>query len=296
MKWPLQSKPASQLETPFFNLLYLHARGQGGPDPTIVWTSELPWKPVSDFLAKTNQSGDVMVGTTHLLIQAVGQALAIHPEFNRRVVGRNVHSFNDRNVCLATRLPGNNEVNLVLVAEADRKQIHEIAETVWHCQLAYRRQQDPVIRDRDRLRRLPGWFFRYSLRAFHWFEHLFPMPIFGRVDRFRNSPVLVNDFSQTRFPLMRGYKPSRMPDESKSLSVTLGPREQKVEWHDGQAVPVNVAPLCVRVDHRICDGFQLSQFVSTLIRLLAEPEKMQTAKEMESADNGLMNFENRKTA
>ena len=128
MKWPLHSKPASQLETPFFNLMYLHARGQGGPDPTIVWISELPWKPVSDFLAQINQSGDVMVGTTHLLIQAVGQALAIHPEFNRRVVGRNVHSFNDRNVCLATRLPGNNEVNLVLVAEADRKQLRQIAE------------------------------------------------------------------------------------------------------------------------------------------------------------------------
>ena len=87
-----------------------------------------------------------------------------------------------------------------------------------------------------------------------------------------------------------------MPDESKSLSVTLGPREQKVEWHDGQAVPVDVAPLCVRVDHRICDGFQLSQFVSTLIRLLAEPAKMQTAKEMDSANTGPINFENRKTA
>jgi len=296
LKWPLQSKPARKLETPFFNLMYLHARGQGGPDPTIVWVSELPWEPIHDYLVQTNRSGNLLVGTTHLLIQAVGQALAIHPEFNRRVVGRKVHSFKTRNVCLATRLPGNNEVNLVLVPEADRKQLREIAETVWNCQLAYRREQDPVIRDRDRLRRLPGWFFRYAIRTFHWIEHLYPMPIFGRVDRFRNSPVLVNDFSQQRFPSMRGYKPSRMPDESKSLSVTLGPREEKVVWRDGQPMPVNVAPLCVRADHRICDGFQLSQFVSTLIRLLAEPIKMQSAKEIDSASTGPANFEMRKTA
>ncbi|MCH2182410.1 MAG: 2-oxo acid dehydrogenase subunit E2 [Mariniblastus sp.] len=277
MKWPLESRAASRMETPFFNLLYLHAPGRGGPDPTIVWVSELPWEPLQDFLGQANRSAPVMLGTTHLLVQAVGQALAIHPEFNRRVVGRKVHAFKGTNVCLATRIPGNDEVNLVLIKDAGQKRLLEIAETIWHNQLAYRREKEPVIRDRDRLRRLPAWFFRYTLRAFHAIEHFWPMPIFGRVDRFRSSPVLVNDFSQKRFPAMRAYKPSRMPDESKSMSVTLGPREEKVIWRDGQPQPVQVAPLCVRADHRVCDGFQLSQFVSTLIELLSAPEKMRKA-------------------
>ncbi len=275
MKWPVRSKSAKRKETPFFNLMYLHAPGQGGPDPTISWTTEMPWKPVQAYLKRRNDRGHVMIGTTHLLIQAVAHALALHPELNRRVVGRRVHSFRDRNVCLATRQPGNNEVNLIMIYKADQTPLARIAHLVWHYQLEYRRKENPVVRDRDRLRRLPSWFFRTSLRLFQWTENLFPMPIFGRVDRFRSSPVLINDFSHSRFPTMRAYKPSRMPDESKSLSVTLGPREQKVIWQNGQPKPMNVSPLCVRGDHRICDGYQLSLFVTTLLRLLANPAAME---------------------
>ena len=275
MKWPLFPKPERRTETPFFNLLYLHAAGQGGPDPTIVWVSEVPWEPMQEYLKKANRSAPVMVGTSHLLVQAVGHALALHAEFNRRVVGRHVYPFKQINVCLATRLPNQNEVNLVLIQDAEQKGLPEIAEGIWHNQLAYRRQTEPVIRDRNRLRRLPGWFFRTIVRSFQGLETFFPLPIFGRLDRYRNSPVLVNDFSQKRLPSMRAYKPSRMPDESKSLSITLGPPEEKIVWHDGQPKPIKVAPLCVRADHRICDGYQLSQFVSTMIRLLSQPEIME---------------------
>ncbi|MEE2827080.1 MAG: 2-oxo acid dehydrogenase subunit E2, partial [Planctomycetota bacterium] len=105
MKWPLLPKPERTSDTPFFNLLYLHAAGQGGPDPTIVWVSEVAWDPMQEYLKSANRSAPVMLGTSHLLVQAVGHALALHPEFNRRVVGRRVYPFKEVNVCLATRLP-----------------------------------------------------------------------------------------------------------------------------------------------------------------------------------------------
>ena len=276
MKWPLQPEPISQVKTPFFNLVYLNARGQGGPDSTIMWTSEIPWQPLHGYIAKFNRHSDTLAGTTHLLVQAVGQALARHPSLNCRVLGRKVYRFRKTNVCLATRLPHKDEVNLVLIEDADRLPLGAISKAVWHAQIDYRRNQNPVIRDRDRLRRLPSWAFRYSLWFFQWLEKIISLPIICRLDRFRSSPVLVNDFSHHRFPIMRGYKPSRMPDESKSLSVTLGPAEEKVVWRDGVSVPLRVAPICIRVDHRICDGYQLSQFVSTLVNLLSNPEELES--------------------
>ena len=273
MKWPLKSRPVSRSETPFYNLLYLNARGQGGPDSTIIWTSEIRWDHILRYIENSNHNSPTMIGSTHLLVHAVGQALATHPELNRRVVGRRVFEYANCNVCLATRIPGYNEVNIVLVPDVDRKTVVQTANFIWRAQLSFHRNDSPCQRDRERIRRMPGWLFRVAFRTTQWLDRVFPLPIFGRMDRMRESAVLVNDFSHARFPVMRGYKPSRQPDESKPLSVTLGRPEERVVWSDGKAVPQRFAPICVRADHRICDGFELSQFISTLVRLLSEPAK-----------------------
>ncbi len=275
MNWPLKFKPVSRSETPFYNRLYLDARGQGGPDSTIVWTSEIEWDSMREYVDQYNQNSRTMIGSSHLLVQAVGQALATHPEMNRRVVRRRVYEYDGCHVCLATRVPGSNEVNIVLVNDADRKTTEDIAGLIWRSQLAYRRNDSPYLRDCERIRRMPAWLFRMAYRTSQWLDRLIHLPVLGRMDRLRESPVLVNDFSHTRFPVMRGYKPSRQPDESKPLSVTLGRPEERVVWKNGQPEPQRFAPLCVRADHRICDGFQLSQFISTLVGLLNEPVRMQ---------------------
>ena len=74
---------------------------------------------------------------------------------------------------------------------------------------------------------------------------------------------------------MRSYKPSRQPDESKPLSVTLGRAEERLVMEAGNPVSRKFAPICVRADHRVCDSFQLAQFVKTLTELLAAPQHMQ---------------------
>lgn len=274
MKWPLKREAVGKADIPFFNLLYLSARG-GGPDSTIVWTSEIAWEPLTRFIDQYNQRHDCMISTSALLVQAVGQALAKHPELNRRVVGRRVFEFANRNVCLATRVPKANEVNVITVHHAERKSVGQIASFLWKRQLDYHRNQSPYLRDRDRLKKLPGWIFGLMTKTSRWIETILPLPVLGRMDRLRESAVLVNDFSHPRFPIMRGYKPSRQPDESKPLSVTLGRCEQRVVIHADQPVVRQFAPLCVRADHRICDSFQLSRFIATLIQSLQAPETMQ---------------------
>ena len=290
MKWPLKPKPIANRKTPFFNLLYLSAAGHGGPDSSIVWTSELEWDPLQQHIAKFNQTNSRLVGSIHVLAQAVGHALAQHPEINRRVVGRRVYEFENCNVCLAMRVPRNQEVNVVQIKQADQRSLHQIAHIIWEKQMEFMRQTSAESRDFKRLRRLPTRLVRFAIRTVSFLDSCVRLPIFGRIDGLRESVVLINDFSSSRFPVMRGYKPSRQPGESKPLSVTLGRPEEKVVLSGGKPVAKLVAPITVRVDHRICDGYQLAKFTGTIIDLLHAPQSMdaghpgETFKESESVE------------
>lgn len=261
-------------------MLYLSARGQGGPDPTISWTTEIAWQPLQQFIQEFNQHHHKLISTSHLLAQAVGKAIGQHPEMNRRVVGRRVYQFKRCNVSLATRIPRDDEVKIVQIHDADKRTVGQIAYVVLKKQFGYIRGNSAECKDLKRIRLLPGWLLRWSVRTLDWLDRSIPLPTFGRIDRLRESVVLVNDYSHPRFPVMRGYKPSRLPNESKTISVTLGKAEAKVHWEGDQPVKKMMAPLVVRVDHRVVDGVQLAEFINTLSELLANPAQMQTDSDL----------------
>lgn len=285
MKWPQKRRPIPKSQVPFFNFLYLNATGKGGPDSTIVWNSEVPWNRLNQFVQQQNSGAGVMISPTALLVQAVGQSLARHPEMNRRVVGRRVFQFEHSHVCIATRVPNGNEVNVIMVPDVDDKYVGQVANFLWKKQLTFHRNDSPYIRDRERLKKTPGWVLRMLTTSTRFIDRFVPLPALGRIDRLRDSAVLVNDFSNVRFPVMRGYKPSRQPDESKPLNITLGRPEERVVFDQGRPVSKKFAPICVRADHRICDGFQLGQFVQSLIRILADPQGMQDVVTSLNASN-----------
>ena len=273
--FPLKFRPIPWRKTPFFNMLYLSARGQGGPDPTIAWTSEIEWQPLQDFIQEFNQHHHRLISTSHVLAQAVGWAIGQHPHLNRRVVGRRVYQFKNCNISLTTRIPNDDEVKVIQIQDADKKTVGQFAYIVFKKQLGYIRGNSPECKDLNRLGRIPGWLFRWSVRTVDWLDRHLPLPTLGRIDRLRESVVLVNDYSHPRFPTMRSYKPSRLPNESKTISVTLGKAEAKVHWEGDRAVKKMVAPLVVRIDHRVADGVQLAEFISTIGSLLADPAQMQ---------------------
>ena len=277
MKWPLKPKAVSPADTPFFNQHYLYASGSGTPDSTIVWTSEFPWQNVQQYIQHYKQKHSRFISTSHVLVQAIGQALAAHPEMNRRVVGRKVYEFKSCNVCLGTRVPGCNEVFVIQVHDVDQRPLYQIAYIIMMKQLEYARENSRSRRDLARFRKFPSWFSRWSMRVGDWMDRNFVVPVTGRIDRLRESGVFVNDFSSNRFPVMRSYKPSRQPGENKPISVTIGRAEEKVVWKNGAATVQQVAPITIRVDHRICDGFQLAQFVNTVVTKLTRPAEMEPA-------------------
>ncbi len=274
MKWPLKSSPVPRDQLPLYNLMYLHAPGIENADSTILWGTEIDATGLQAWLDVCRSDSPVLISTSHVLLQATAQALAQHPHLNRRVVGRRVFAFRNINLRLAFQNPAHGGVDVVLVRSAEKCSLQQIASLVWKTLLLAHRGEANIERDRQRMKSLPSWGFHWLLAFYRWLDRHWALPTVGRLDNLRCSAVLVNDLSFRNAPPMRCYKPTRFPDESISINITLGPMEEKVVVRDGQPVAGTVAPLFVRVDHRIVDAYQLGRFLATLRELLQHPAQM----------------------
>ncbi len=274
MKWPLQTPAVSRSEIPLHNLQYLHAPGADDADPTILWGTDVDVARLQAFLDEARGEGPVLITRSHVLLQATAQALARHPWLNRRVVGRRVFAFRELNLHMASHNPRNGEVDIVFVPRAARLTLQQIGGLVWKSLLDCRHGRAPVDHDRRRMKAMPAWLFHVLLSFYRWLDRRWPLPTFGRLDDLRCAAVLVNDLAFRGAPSMRCYKPTRFPDETVTINVTLGPIEEKVVVRDGQPVAGKVAPLFVRADHRIADAYQVGAFVATLRDFLQHPAQL----------------------
>jgi hypothetical protein len=277
MKWPLDSRPIPRSDIPFYNLPYLHACG-AEVDAAMVWGTEVEADDLQAFLGERNAHSPVLLSTAHVLLQATGRALARFPQLNRRVVGRRIYAFRQTNVRMSLYDRRRGDVDVVLLENADKLGLEQIARQLWQAQLEHAWDRAPIRRDQRRLRRLPAVLFDWCLRAYRALDRGFPLPALGRLDHLRSAAVLVNDLSFRGAPPMRSYKPTRFPDDSTPLSVTLGPIEPRPVVHHGRLAVAEVAPLFVRADHRITDSNLLGRFVAALRAMLADPAGMQEAE------------------
>ncbi|MCH5377155.1 MAG: 2-oxo acid dehydrogenase subunit E2, partial [Planctomycetes bacterium] len=171
-----------------------------------------------------------------------------------------------------------------LVLPVDERSLSETAVIVWKSLLEGTLGSSAFERDRRRVHRLPALAFHAFVRCYGWLDRMFPLPTFGRLDRLRAGAVLVNDLSFRGAPPMRCYKPTKFPDESAALNVTLGPMEERAVVRSGQIVASTVAPLFVRADHRITDAYGLGRFLATLRELLENPARMESCVDTTSGD------------
>ncbi len=275
MQWPLARKPVPAGEIPFYNLHYLY--GCRAPaDPTIVWGTDILAEGMTKYVRDCNRTGKTLISPAHVLVQAVGRALARHPELNRRIVGRRIFDFRDVNVRMMTYNRQLREVEVLLIRNADTLTLERIARVLWKNQ--HRAASGSTLDHEDKTwlrRRFPGPLLGWAIRTYLYLDSKFNLPKVDRIDRIACSPVLVNYLAFSGAPPIRGYKPSNYPHESSTLSVTMGRSEAMPVVRDNQVVVGQVAPLFVRADHRITSAYGLAQFTETMRRLLADPAQME---------------------
>jgi chloramphenicol O-acetyltransferase len=270
MIWPLKRKAIPISETPTWSLYYL-AACRTPADPTIIWGTDVPTAGLETYLKRVNADSDILVSAAHVLVMAVGRCLAKHPEFNRRVLHRRLFDFKQVNILLPVQ-GGKTGPEVCLFTDVDRKPLEQIAREVWRHSKELAKGESASQRDERIFRSIPGIFrgslFRLMILGTNWIN--WPAALWGH--RTMRSGTMINYLGQRGAPPMRMFKASRFPNDTATMNVTMGPTEDAVM--DGPS-----APLFVRVDHRVVDAYQLSQFVADLRQFLMEPELLEQATE-----------------
>lgn len=270
MSHALQSRPVKSSEITLINHQYLSCGNR--PDSTIVWGTDVDAERLSGFVDRCNRRSGTLISVAHVLIAAVGRSLARHPHLNCRIVGSRIYRFRDVNVRIINFDRKRSDVDILSVTNADRSDVDQIAQCMWNSQLEIATSQNSDRLDKAILGWGPNWSRRWTSKLFWWLDRHLRLPRVGRIDRHLDSAVVVNYLGYADAPPMRMYKPSKFPDESSLLSVTLGRFEQRPVVYEGQLAVRRIAPLFVRADHRVTDAHRLSQFISSLRDALEDPQ------------------------
>jgi hypothetical protein len=273
MPHALESRPVKPSDVTLINHQYLSSGNK--PDSTIVWGTNVDAEGLSAFVEQHNRTAGTLISVAHVLIGAVGRSLACYPRLNCRVIGSRIYRFREVNVRMICYDRRRNDVDILMIERADQVSVEEIARLAWNRQLkiAAARNDDRI--EKKLLSWGPDWSRRWGSRLFWWLDRHFRLPRVGQFDRQLDSAVVVNHLGFANAPPMTMYKPSKFPDESSLLSITLGRIEQQPVVHEGRVVVRRVAPLFIRADHRVTDAYLLAQFIGTLRESLANPKTME---------------------
>jgi hypothetical protein len=273
MSHSLERRPIKSSEITLINHQYLSQGSRS--DSTMVWGTDVDVEGLTDFIADCNQSSETLISVAHVLIQAVAHSLTRFPQLNCRVIRGRIYRFRRVNVRMISYNARKADVDIMTIPQANQLSLKEVGQFLWSSQLQIASGDHSDHGDKTMLNWGPALTRRWGSRLFWWLDRNFRLPRLGRIDRHLDSAVVVNYLGFPGAPSMRMYKPSKFPDESSLLSVTMGRIEERPVVHEGSVVARRVAPLFVRADHRVTDAYALGRFVGTLQHALAEPQLME---------------------
>jgi len=269
----LESRPLRSRDISFINQQYLSCC-QSTVDPTMVWGSEIEAENLLEFVKHTNRTAETLISAAHLLVKAVADCLERFPELNARVIGGRIYRFRDINVRIIHYGVASSEVNIVTLFKANELSLEEISQSLWQSQLQIVQGGHDRF-DKRILEFGPNWLRRMISRTYWWLDRTVRLPRINRIDRHLDSSVMVNYLGHAGLPPMRAYKPSKFPDESSLLNITMGRIEPTAVVRNGQVVVRRMAPLFVRGDHRITDAHQLGRFITALREMLEDKQALE---------------------
>ena len=283
MYWPTSPGPAPLPELGWVNSAYL---GTASPrcDPTIVWGTTVDVSALEQFISNQRKQTGVMISHAHVLLRAVTESIHRNPLLNRRVIGRKVFQYDGVHVTMPMLETRSGEVNVVFLKEAEKMSLTDISRRMWE------EAREAAVRSSSaqRTRRNGTWVqkIKSSLPRFLYLQiiHKLAWLGFSLSNRFRcptwvfedmnGANAFVNYLGFPGAPPMTSYKPSLLPTNSFSVSVTMGATQQQPVAEIGTVVVRPMAPVYIRVDHRLVNGHQTARFVSTLRNLLLNPEQL----------------------
>lgn len=296
MYWPTQSPAVPLTELGWSNVVYL-SDAEPARDSSMVWGTMVELDKIDAFLAAQSRETGRMISVVHVLIQAVSRALMDHPRLNRRVIHRRVHAYDGVSMVVPIRRPLDGIVDVVYFRDTRNLTLADIAIRMWSeareraLKVAQEKRQSQMattIRSR-----WTGWLKQWHLFAYKcvartglWVTNHIRVPTWGTWDQEMNGAnAFVNFLGSHGAPPMISYKPSSVGTNSFGVNVTMGLPENRPVVREGQVVIARQAPMFVRADHRLVNGYQMGEFIETLRSYLANPASLMECTQKTKPDD-----------
>jgi hypothetical protein len=277
---PTLPQPVPLDELGWVNTTYLSS-GAACSDPMIVWGTTVEVEPLEKFLAEERRRTGLILSPAHVLVRAVAESLKEHPKLNRRVVGRRVYPYDGVNVVVPMLHTRSGEVDTLFLRRAECLSLAEIARCFWsearrnalEVAAARHHDQSPARQFVDALKRRMrlNWIHKMSWIAFAVANRVRSPTIWKWQQEINGAGAFVNYLGYPGAPPMHCFKPSCLPMNSYSVSVTMGPSERRPAVVENAVVIRSEAPLFIRADHRMVNAHEAAEFISALRAHLHNP-------------------------
>lgn len=253
------------------------------PDASNIYVRiEVNAEPVEAYVAETGRGR--RLGFAHFVAAAAARAVAHDaPALNGYLVRGRVRARDRVTVSMTAPVPGTDGLIAVVLEDADRRPVGELAEDVVR---SLRATRDRAARGRLAEYVVAGVPSAVGRGAFRVARGLARMGVpMGRFDLAPESygAVVVTNME----PMQRGlprddvsgtttFVPLLPASRNATVIAVLSPRD-KVVPVGGQAIVQRRATLCFTFDHRLVDGLEVGAFTNGVVRRLLQPAALDRA-------------------
>lgn len=267
----------------------LWAFGSPSNDPYVNFNLDVEFDKALVYLEKYNQTSTMKISIHHLLLKALADAFQLHPRLNVKIFSDEIYRLPSVNIATPVNLvkkewnPTANELGLVIVREADKKTLQDIAQNISGEAKNYANQGESSGGSTLILEEIVKFLYRYlpdsSLRLFFKGMSLFGHnrvlhdlmhEFIGISTMFTNLGSIIRTCSGAHYKAASFSVPDKLVHFSTCFGA--GPLEKKPFVENDQIVIKSVIPMLIIFDHRIVDGFLISRFIEDFVKRLQQPE------------------------
>lgn len=240
-------------------------------DPTIYGMLSIDATAANRALARLS-AGPVHVTMTHLVVKAIADTLARHPNCNGFVRRGAVFLRDQVDVFVLVAVSGSGDTDLsgVKIECADQKSVVQIAQEIAAHAAEIRRGEDAALAGTKHLiAALPRWAIKPALRlaSFAQYELNWDLSAMG-VPRDPFGGAFVTSVGS----LGLGFAfPPIVPVTRLSVNVAPGTVRDEAVVVDGEIVIRPILPITATFDHRMIDGHHASKLARTFREILESP-------------------------
>jgi len=262
----------------------LWAFGHPSNDPYVNLNLDIEFDSALAFLERYNQQSKIKISIHHLLLKVLADSFKDHPRINVKIFGEEIYALPSVNIATPINLvkkewnPGANELGVVIVRDAEKKTLEDIAQDISGSVKTYQKGGIILL-----LEEIVRFLYKYlpdiSLRMFfRWVSMLGHNRILHDImHEFMGMSTMFTNIGSVIRPCPGVHYKSAaftIPDKLVHFSTCFGagPLEKKVFVENDQPVIKSVIPMMIIFDHRIVDGFLISRFVEDFAQRLKQPE------------------------